>query len=355
MRDITVLMTGCGAPGAPGIIHCFRHNGERNIRLIGVDRNENAGARDLADTFFTVPSAGDEDFIPVVLELCRREKVDAVVPIVTRELAKFARSREDFRRIGTEVAVMDPETLEIVNNKANLLTAMRDRGLPVPAFRTARTMAELESACAALGWPEKGVCVKAAVGNGSRGVRLLDAKKSRYDLFFNEKPNSMYISYEELIRTLSERETIPEMLVMELLPGTEYSADFLCDHGKTLYCVCRRGLSVVTSNMMSLVVEDAPPVENLCASVARELGMDGNFGFDLLYGAEGAGPYVIEVNPRLTAGVVACAAAGVNMPYLGVKRLLGEPLPDVKVRYGTRMSRRYQETFFDPAGNAFVW
>ena len=102
-------------------------------------------------------------------------------------------------------------------------------------------MAELESDCAALGWPEKGVCVKAAVGNGSRGVRLLDAKKSRYDLFFNEKPNSMYISYEELIRTLSERETIPEMLVMELLPGTEYSADFLCDHGKTLYCVCRRG------------------------------------------------------------------------------------------------------------------
>ena len=64
---------------------------------------------------------------------------------------------------------------------------------------------------------------------------------------------------------------------------------------------------------------------------------------------------MIEVNPRLTAGVVACAAAGVNMPYLGVKRLLGESLPEVKVRYGTRMSRRYQETFFDPAGNAFVW
>ena len=94
MRDITVLMTGCGAPGAPGIIKCFRNNGERNIRLIGVDRNENAGARDLADAFFTVPSAGDEDFIPAVLELCRREKVDAVVPIVTRELGKFARSRE---------------------------------------------------------------------------------------------------------------------------------------------------------------------------------------------------------------------------------------------------------------------
>ena len=165
----------------------------------------------------------------------------------------------------------------------------------------------------------------------------------------------MYISYEELIRTLSERETILEMLVMELLPGTEYSADFLCDHGKPLYTVCRRGLSVVTSNMMSLVVEDAPAVAELCAAVAGELRMDGNFGFDLLYGAEGAGPYVIEVNPRLTAGVVACAAAGVNLPYLGVKRLLGEELPDLQVRYGTKMSRRYQESFFDPEGKALAW
>ena len=355
MRDITVLMTGCGAPGAPGIIKCFRNNGERNIRLIGVDRNENAGARDLADAFFTVPSAGDEEFIPAVLELCHREKVDAVVPIVTRELGKFARNREAFQKMGTAVSVMDAETLEVVNNKARLLTAMRERGLSVPAFQVVHSVAELERACADLGWPEKGVCVKAAVGNGSRGVRLLDAKKSRYDLFFNEKPNSMYISYEELIRTLSERETIPEMLVMELLPGTEYSADFLCDHGKPLYTVCRRGLSVVTSNMMSLVVEDAPAVAELCAAVAGELRMDGNFGFDLLYGAEGAGPYVIEVNPRLTAGVVACAAAGVNLPYLGVKRLLGEELPDLQVRYGTKMSRRYQESFFDPEGKALAW
>ena len=355
MRDITVLMTGCGAPGAPGIIKCFRNNGERNIRLIGVDRNENAGARDLADAFFTVPSAGDEDFIPAVLELCRREKVDAVVPIVTRELGKFARSREKFREIGTGITVMDPEILEIVNNKASLLTTMKERGLPTPEFRVVRSVPELKAAFTDLGWPEKGVCVKAAVGNGSRGVRLLDAKKSRYDLFFNEKPNSMYISYEELIRTLSERETIPEMLVMELLPGTEYSADFLCDHGKPLYTVCRRGLSVVTSNMMSLVVEDAPAVADVCTAVVRELKMDGNFGFDLLYGANGAGPYVIEVNPRLTAGVVACAAAGVNLPYLGVKRLLGEELPSLHVRYGTKMSRRYQESFFDPDGNALVW
>lgn len=73
------------------------------------------------------------------------------------------------------------------------------------------------------------------------------------------------------------------MLVMEYLPGTEYSVDFLADHGEPIYTVSRRGLSVVTSNMMSLVVDDNPAVKEICTQVVRSLELDGNFGFDLLY------------------------------------------------------------------------
>ena len=322
-------MTGCGAPGAPGIIRCLRKNGERDIRIVAVDRNENAGARDLVDAFYTVPSAEKEDFLPAVLDICRRESVQVVIPIVTRELMKFARARAEFEALGAKVSVMEPDKLEIVNNKAHLLDAMRAHGLRTPEYRRVHTVEKLKAAVSALGYPEKALCVKAAVGNGSRGIRMLNANISRFDLFFEQKPNSMFISYEEMIRTLSERETMPEMLVMEYLPGTEYSVDFLADHGEPIYTVSRRGLSVVTSNMMSLVVDDNPAVKEICTQVVRSLELDGNFGFDLLYNANDETPYVIEINPRLTAGVVSCAAAGVNLPYLGMKRLLGEPLPEL--------------------------
>ncbi len=355
MNACTVLMTGCGAPGAPGIIQCIRRNGECDIRIVAVDRNENAGARDLVDAFYTVPSAEKENFIPAVLDIVRRERVQVVIPIVTRELMKFARARSEFETIGTKLSVMEPDKLEIVNNKAHLLDAMRSHGLRTPNYIRVNTVDELKSACSAMGYPEKALCVKAAVGNGSRGVRFLNANISRFELFFEQKPNSMFISYEELIRTLSERPDMPEMLVMEYLPGTEYSVDFLADHGKVLYSVSRRGLSVVTSNMMSLVVDDNPAVKDLCTQVVETLQLDGNFGFDLLYSDGDREPYVIEINPRLTAGVVSCAAAGVNMPYLGIKRLLGEKLPELQPRLGTRMSRRYQEAFFDAVGNKLEW
>ena len=36
---------------------------------------------------------------------------------------------------------------------------------------------------------------------------------------------------------------------------------------------------------------------------------------------------------------------GVNLPYLRVKQLLGEPLPDCKIQIGIKMKRRYTEMF----------
>ena len=144
-------MTGCGAPGAPGIIRCLRKNGERDIRIVAVDRNENAGARDLVDAFYTVPSAEKEDFLPAVLDICRRESVQVVIPIVTRELMKFARARAEFEALGAQVSVMEPDKLEIVNNKAYLLDAMRAHGLRTPEYRRVHTVEKLKAAVSALG------------------------------------------------------------------------------------------------------------------------------------------------------------------------------------------------------------
>ena len=64
---------------------------------------------------------------------------------------------------------------------------------------------------------------------------------------------------------------------------------------------------------------------------------------------------LIEINPRLSATIVSYAAAGINLPYFGIKHLLGEELPNYKINYGTRMTRRYQETFFDEEGNIIEW
>ena len=199
-----------------------------------------------------------------------------------------------------------------------------------------------------MGYPEVPVCVKATDGNGSRGVRIVDRPHPDPDRFFNEKPNSAFISLDYLEKTL-QGQSLPTLMVMEYLPGDEYSVDVLADQNGVRDIVCRRGLRVVSSIQTECVVERSPALEQACRDITHALGLQGVFGFDLKCRADGS-PALMEINPRLTAGIVACAAAGCNLPYRALLLALGEPLPDTHIRYGTLMTRRYQEEFFTADG-----
>lgn len=354
LKDITVLMTGAGAPGAPGIIRCLRKNGERKIRLIGVDMNENAAGRKLVDVFYRVPSAKEPDFIDSILDICKKEGVQVVIPLVTRELFKFAENAREFEEIGATVSVMDMKALSIVNNKVRLLTKMRELGLETPEFIPCRTADEVEKACAQLGYPQKAICVKGAEGNGSRGVRLIDPEKSLYELLFNEKPNSMYMSYHDLMLALREKNDIPSMMVMELLPGEEYGVDTLCDHGTVLYMAGRHNYAVNSSIPQGSILENREEPFVIARELIEKLKMSGNVNFDFKYDACGKAR-LIEINPRLSATIVSYAPAGINFPYLRIKQLLGEELPQISLKEGCVMQRRYGEVFFDPDGNEIEW
>ena len=54
-------------------------------------------------------------------------------------------------------------------------------------------------------------------------------------------------------------------------------------------------------------------------------------------------PIIMECNPRITAGIPVFYYAGVNLPYLCVKKILGEELPKSNTEYGLVVKRRWQE------------
>lgn len=354
MRPLTVLLTGCGAPGGPGIIKCLRKNGERDIRIVGVDMNETAGGRRLVDAFYPVPPASSPDFISRVLEICRKEAVHIVLPLVTKELEKFSAAKPLFESSGVKVAVMDPEPLHIANNKGLLLTAMQEAGMPTPEFRVVHTADEVAAAISDLGYPRRPVVVKPTFGNGGRGTRILDTSISRYELFFNNKPNSMVMGYDELMQILQERDSIPEMMVMEYLPGDEYSVDVLAWQGQVDHALCRRGTLMEHGNQLDCVVIKHERLVQLANEMCALLDLSGNACFDIKEDAAG-NIQIMEMNPRLSAGIVSFAAAGVNLPYLGIKRLLGEELPTCQITEGVIMQRRYEEIFLSPDGQKIDW
>ena len=285
------------------------------------------------------------------MDIAKKEKVDIIVPCVTRELAKFAESKPAFEALGIVVAVMEPDAIEVANNKGKLLTATKQAGLPTAEFYLANTIAEVETAFEKLGYPGRGICVKAVEGNGSRAVRLIDPTVSMNNLFFNEKPNGMYISKCDLIELLGETPDFPkELMLMQMLPGDEFSVDLVAKDGKTLTALCRKGMQVVSSNQTMSVVVDEPGVIAQCEQVVSLLKLSGNIGFDLKCDENGV-PFILEINPRFTGGIVTCLAAGANMPWIGICSWLGLPFEKPELRIGVKMQRYWNERFYDACGN----
>ena len=133
MRQTTVLISACGAPGTAALLRALRENGERPVRLIGTDISELAIGRHLLDAFHRVPAGSDPGFADAILEVCRAEHVDAIVPQSSFDLLGLAEAKDRFE--GIAVLVSTPEAIRRSNDKAETY-AMLDRiGVKGPTWR----------------------------------------------------------------------------------------------------------------------------------------------------------------------------------------------------------------------------
>ena len=190
--------------------------------------------------------------------------------------------------------------------------------------------------------------------SGASGVRIIDDSKSRYHIFAFEKPDSFYISYEDMKKTLQEAEEFPELMVMEYLSGDEYDVDLVADNGSILYMAGRRNQVMVMSITQESILEKNQEAYEIATKVVKALKLDGNIGIDFKFAEDGS-CRLLEINPRIDATVSIFTAAGLNLPYLQIKHLLKEELPNVEVKYCTRLKRRYSEMFTNATGELIDW
>src|SRR5260370_5669415 len=128
----TILVTAAGAPGAAALLRGLRENGERDVRLVGVDMSERAIGRRLCDAFHLVPPGADPNYADAILELVERENVDVVLPQSSHDLPHLAAARG---RFPVPVLVSGPETVRRSNDKAETYELLHRIGVPAPAFR----------------------------------------------------------------------------------------------------------------------------------------------------------------------------------------------------------------------------
>lgn len=360
MKPITVLLTASGSQFAPGIIKCLKQNGERTITVIGTDMSNDPSNKYIVDKFYQIASVDHDDYISSILDICKIEHVDILLPQMSAELPKYLEVLSEFEQIGTIVSMTNSPQINIANNKLKLFQFMKRVGIETPAFAKADSFDSFKNGLFELGYPYKPVVVKLPESSGARGVRVIDESKSKYEIFAHEKPTSVYVSYEDMKSILLDAEKelgkglFPELMLMEYLPGDEYDIDLLAANGSVLYSAGRRNPEMVMSISQTSILEKNERAERIAEQLVNALSLDGNLGFDFKFDSSGQAQ-LLEINPRIDATVSIFAAGGLNLPYLRIKQLLNEELPQISVRYGTQLKRRYMETFTDVNGMLIDW
>ncbi len=337
-------MTGGGAPGAAGIIKCLQKNSSFHVTV--ADANPGAVGRYLVKDFEKILLADDPSFADTLLSLCRKKNIHIVLPLVTKELIPLSQNIKEFELAGAKLLVSPTDSLEIANNKSRLYEFLQWRSIAVPEFRVVETAEQFKTAVEELGYPEKQVCFKPSVSNGSRGFRIISKQMVELDLLFNYKPASTYLSLQDAVRILSSGK-FPELLVCEYLPGEEYSVDCLANHGESIIIVPRLRKKMINGiSVEGEFVKDDNIIAS-CSQIIKELQLHGNIGVQVKKSTKGQF-LILEINPRVQGAISAVLGAGVNLPELAVKQELDLPISpeELKVKWGTRFSRYWNEVFY---------
>jgi len=290
--------------------------------VVAVDSQRASSAFHLADESFLVPPCTDVDFLPEMLDLCRRKEIRLVVPTIDVELAAWASVRDAwYEQDGMAVAVSSPKVIEIAADKAETNGWLRDNGFP------ATHQLERDHFLGPGSGQLFPVVVKPRRGSSSDGVSVAR------DL--------------DMLRAV----TTPGDVVEAMAPGTEYTIDVLVGRdGRTRCAVPRRRVEVRGGEVSKAVVERRRDLMTLASDIGDALpGAYGVLNIQVMVDDDTGECQVIEINARVGGGFPLTCVAGGRFPTWLIEEILGLPssLPRAAWKDGTAMLRYDEAVYLD--------
>lgn len=289
-----------------------------NLVFIGSSTNPLMAYLRACDEQYSEPeNLPEKEYIDWCLEFCKEHKVDVFVP--RRGLVAVSERYEEFSSVGVKLFVdKNSEMLRILDNKTRSYEYFGSR-IPdiVPEIKTARSAEEFEKAYNELKCSCERVCYKLETDEGARSFRVIDDKTEELSALLNS-PNTK-VSFNTALKILGEYDFKIPVLLMPYLSGQEISAD--CLYTAQGYIILPR----FKYGRYSSIKLDKE-IMSLCQEILDNIKLEMPLNIQLKY--ESNKPYLLEINPRMSGGLqLSCIAAGINIPYIALNRLLGNDIP----------------------------
>ncbi|MDA7918014.1 ATP-grasp domain-containing protein [bacterium] len=323
MKNITVLVTGSGAPGIAGTLYSLRNNPNKQpFKIVTTDIQPKPVGCYLSDSFFQLPSPESASYLGALRKVVEATQVRVILPQTTREINVLSQNFGEVESWGVKLVLSDWDAIKKANDKYLILKECEKNDVPCPDYRLVSSVGDLEDAIKSLGYPKKKVVVKPRISNGGRGVRIITNEDPSLDNYLAEKPNNMNSTLESFISIFKDEERFPDLIVSEYLPGLEYTIDMFRSNDCSV--VIPRSRDSIRSGISFQTTVDMQREDLIRYSkrLADSIGLKYCFGFQFKLDKQGI-PKVLESNPRVQGTMVASTMAGFNMIYYSVMSAMG--------------------------------
>ncbi len=314
------------------LLKYFKENLAEGDKVVATDMQLSAPALQVADVRLQVPAVYDPEYVNITLNICKEQKIDALLSLNDLELPILAENKDRFEELGVKVIVSDPEVIDIAFDKYKTAQWVESLGLVAP-----KTYVRLEDAKKALsaGEIEFPLFMKPRWGSGSIGLESI-ADMEELDIYYN-------LLMKKIKKTILATASVGDeyIMIQEKLTGSEFGLDIMNDlNGNHFAVSVKQKLAMRAGETDKAVTVDLPEVREMGRKIGESLGHIGNLDVDIMQRADGA-YCVLELNPRFGGGFPFSYEAGVNMPKAIIQWIKGEDVNPaiLQPEYGRMFSK----------------
>ena len=297
------------------LLKYFKENMAEGDKVVATDMQLSAPALQAADVKLQVPAVYDPEYVNITLQICKEQKIDALISLNDLELPILAENKAKFEALGVKVIVSDPQVIDIAFDKYKTAQWVESLGLVAP--KTYVRLADVKEALAK-GEIEFPLFMKPRWGSGSIGLESI-ADMEELDIYYN-------LLMKKIKKTILATASVGDeyIMIQEKLTGSEFGLDIMNDlNGKNVAVSVKQKLAMRAGETDKAVTVDLPEVREMGKKIGEALGHIGNLDVDIMQRADGA-YCVLELNPRFGGGYPFSYEAGVNMPKAIIQWVKGE-------------------------------
>lgn len=284
-------------------------------KVVATDMQLTAPALQAADVKIQVPAVYDPKYIDITLNICKEQKINALLCLNDLELPILAESKGRFEALGVKVIVSDREVIDIAFDKYKTAQWVESLGLNAPKTYVTLVSAKEALAKGEIAFP---LFMKPRWGSGSIGLETIDDMEE-LDIYY-------HLLMKKIKKTILATASVGDeyIMIQEKLTGKEFGLDVMNDlEGNNVAVSVKQKLAMRAGETDKAITVDIPEVYEIGRKIGENLKHIGNLDVDIMQRANG--DYcVLELNPRFGGGYPFSYEAGVNMPKAIIQWVKGE-------------------------------